>query len=351
MQGHLDFIRTPIYPLFLGGTKLIFGEGRYLFVAIILQHLLFIFSIWPFYRTINYLSSSKVVVYSGTLFYACFPFFNTWANRILTESLAITLSVVLIFIVTRWMSQYSSKKSSNVKIGVLFGIILLLLQLLRPIFIYMLPIFLFLFAFMLFRRKKVRLALSGLISTLVVCLLMILYMSEFKREYGVFATNGVQQYNQALIAKDQGLISYDDVSTYSAPLISEESQDIENVMKEYSSSFLDGIFSRFSLSASEALNSSYYARYLSWMNIGYIYLFLLLYLVILLAHMIMKRQIHWISVLIFALCVSNIIVAILGAPSGEYSRLFRPSMPFILLMLGQLLSPIHRDTIEHIDFK
>ncbi|MBQ9596862.1 MAG: hypothetical protein IJR34_01235, partial [Bacteroidales bacterium] len=84
--------------------------------------------------------------------------------------------------------------------------------------------------------------------------------------------------------------------------------------------------------------------------VGWIYLFLLVYIMMLVAWMIRKKTIAWVSITLWVLCVSNIIVAVVGA-NDEYNRLILPSMPFVLLMLGQVISPITKESIDKIAFR
>ena len=96
-HGHLDSLRTPVYPVFLHALSIIFGQQHYLFIAICVQHLIFLVSLFFFYKLLTYFCGSKRMLFWLSLIYGCFPAISSWNNCILTESLAISGTVFLLY--------------------------------------------------------------------------------------------------------------------------------------------------------------------------------------------------------------------------------------------------------------
>ena len=59
---HIDIWRTPVYPLFIGITKAFF-ETNFLMAASIIQHIVFLISIWYFYKLIAIVTDSERIAF------------------------------------------------------------------------------------------------------------------------------------------------------------------------------------------------------------------------------------------------------------------------------------------------
>lgn len=58
-EGRLDSLRTPVYPVFLHVMSVIFGQRFFLFGAICVQHLVFIVSLYYFYKLLAFFSTQR----------------------------------------------------------------------------------------------------------------------------------------------------------------------------------------------------------------------------------------------------------------------------------------------------
>ncbi|MCR4566241.1 MAG: hypothetical protein K5651_09170 [Bacteroidales bacterium] len=353
MSGQLDSYRTPVYPFVLGTMKLLAGENSFLMATVVFQHLMFLLSIWFFYQTALRLKISPKVVFWMTLFYGCFPYLNVWANRIITESLAISWSVILIYCCTVLLTNEKSDKPSRretIHYGASFCLIFIILLFHRPIFIYLVPVFLLVFGLKAAMKSGRHFAIAGMVATVATMLCLLLYMNEFRKEYGVFSVSEVSSHNNYANAIIDGLIDNPDSSGFWEMNPKEMKDYMDGVYKSHPKEAVVAIFHRFFRAADFQLLFYRGTQDHLWINVGWIYLFLLVYIMMLVAWMIRKKTIAWVSITLWVLCVSNIIVAVVGA-NDEYNRLILPSMPFVLLMLGQVISPFTKESIDKIAFQ
>ena len=136
-----------------------------------------------------------------TISYTILPIISSVGNNaLLTESFSISGLVLLLY------TAIKLYKKPRVAYAALHTLFLLFLIFLRPIFIYLLPVFV-LFWVILIRKKDLHLsAMYGLGSALIALSCVLLYMQEFKRDHGVFALTNVNTYNQLFITRQSGLL-------------------------------------------------------------------------------------------------------------------------------------------------
>lgn len=92
-HGEIDCLRTPVYPLLLKICSLPWdGRGMEALMTI-LQSAVFLVSVWAFHDMLRRLIKRDVIVLLCSLYYAAIP--AGWANEMLTESLSISLTVIL----------------------------------------------------------------------------------------------------------------------------------------------------------------------------------------------------------------------------------------------------------------
>ena len=364
-EGRLDALRTPVYPLFLHGLSVVFGLRHYLFAAICFQHLFFLGSLYFFYRLLERFCSSRTLVFYLALIYGVLPAITSWNNCILTESLALSGTVILLELVFRTMENPSAFRA------VLIALLLTLLLLLRPIFIYIIPVFIVFFLALLLGRKGKKGAWCIGTGVLLSSLCFILYMHEFKKEYGIFASSNVSIINQYYMARQNNLIDTTairdarlraDIGEYflqhgerveDLSLVWEEAQEIvtrhrldvireslETTARGNAFETLRSVKNRFVSSAQKPLWFSPIWRIsVCFYSFGFflntLYLFLLVYSLILVCQIFKHRKLPWNTLLLYMLGISNIIVAVVGA-QDEWGRLIFPSMPIWFILVGQL---------------
>ena len=378
VNGKIDMLRTPVYPCFLGVMKSLFGEQLFRIATIYLQHVIFLISVYYFYRIAQHFISNRRVVFIVSFCYATISLFTTWNNFILTESFAISGVVILVYtiICLRQTPSYIS--------AILYTLILLMLIFLRPALVYMLPILII--AWISLWGKKHKVALLGISGTLIVIASLFVYMKAFEREYGLFASSRVGTINQLSIARQYGLLDPNVITDTklktqvieSYRLYGERLDDLKDVYKDLgelyrvadikeldnaiSNSFKNNPMAWISACGGRLIKSLYSPLFCSYIKLNIVrdiisldlklkllYIFVVVYVIVLFIWIVRNHCIPWFSSLFCLACIGNIIVSIVGA-QAEWSRLILPSMPLFLLMVGQICTMFKIKSLSSIKF-
>ena len=354
----IDIFRTPVYPLLIGLCKSICGD--FLEVVVVLQHLIFIISVFYFKRIAACFIESQKVVFTITVLYIITTGIGDWATCILTESLAISGLVFLFYNIVWWVK---TRKRSCVTYSTLW---LLLLVFLRPSFIYLFLLCLLLWIYLLKKDKKM--SIYGISGVLFVVCLYCGYSIKFNEHYGIFSTSSVGTINKTYIALQGDLMrpEFTEVSEFKKDIIKNRNcsgdsiwevsnyyiskygletvdKSINKSIKTYPSAWIKNAFRRLRYSAETKIPSYTMFNYGKILNFIflilsirflYIYVFVFLYFVIILKWMITKKKILF-SLFLWLAVASNIFIAVVGA-QAEWGRLIAPSAPLLLIMLGQV---------------
>ena len=366
-NGEIDILRTPIYPIFLGLMKLAFGT-YFLTAAICVQHIVFLISIRFFYIITQELCSSFNISFWITLFYSIFPCITTWNNYILTESFAFSGTIFLIYLIIKMTHQ-----EHKIYCTIIIAILLSMLMLLRPALVYMLPVFFIGWSYFFVKKQKM-IATLGIIGTLFATVSLFSYMKVFENKYGILSSSCVGTFNQMVIAYQYNLINPDviengqlkeDIENKSREVSimtlikSYGLKDVHNVImdsyKSHPNKVIKSCFGRLYRSKSKSLFLTLAPGFATvfdmiGFNLNTLYLFIIIYTIILLRWIYMKRSLPWTTSFIYMLGVSNIIVAIIGAQE-EWERLVLPSLPLYLLMFGQLCTLFSVKSVKQLELK
>ena len=370
-QGQIDLIRTPVYPIFLWLCHQLAGAAHYLMLAIILQHLLFLISIYYLFKTCRLLFTPLISI-SLTVIYAFEPSLTQWCSCIMTESLAVIGIVFLLY------TTISMWKRPCWRLVMPHTCCIFLLIFLRPAFIYLLPVMFV--AWLIGACKTVGtgriIALANIALLAGVAVTVWGYVNKFEQAHGVKAITAISTINKYYIVRHEGMIDttsfpnkdleceimesiHQKGYTYSAndALIEEniafvKKYGLPNVDRLVNTSiainktqWIKKCFGRFYRASTELVScgdfSSPYDTITHVFSIaptmGMLYVFIFLYLAIIVIFSVNRRSILFTSTLLLMLAASNVIVAIIGAQHG-WGRLVFPSFPVYLLMAGELLS-------------
>ena len=379
-QGEIDKFRTPLYPLYLGLMKTIFGS-HFTLGAIIGQYIVFLLSIRAFYAIAYWFIHSEKIVLGTTLIYAVYPGIIHWSNSLMTESLAISGTVFLLYGVMRLYDRYSTAWT------VITAGLMILLLMLRPIFIYLLPT-LFLAWIIAFRKSnKRKQAISGLISPCFATWALMAYMAVFYHAYGIFSTSSVSTYNRWYMARESGLLKPEVIDNPALRTDVEKSiqlygkqfdfkkgdlwDETDSIIEKYDLATLNKVLNASTISqplenlakvadttmkastfklAVPASEMSFVLSDLLSLNMAVIYLILIIYTIVLVRWMFNHRQIPWFSSVLYMVGVSHLIIVLIGA-QGEWYRLIVPSMPIYILLIGQLCRTLNMKPIQQIDLE
>lgn len=374
-NGHIDKLRTPLYPLYLGVIKMIIGTKYFILMSIVGQTMLFLFSIYVFYKLAIRIVGHQNVAFWITLFYGTSLHINQWNGMIMTESLSISGSIFMLYSILRLYDCYS------LKWGMISAAIIMLLLLQRPSFIYILPI-LFLGWLMCFRKKKKQ-AITGVLGVFISSAILFLYMYSFKQSYGIWASSSVSTVNNYHIARQYNLLNADvikdvclqtDIDSilvnghkfsglvdesdfFPEEVINEENfifskyelQTINSALRaSFESSPINYIKSAYIRFYKSAFNNAFIIFARVKIDLFFIYLFLFLYGLIIIRWSLLKKCVPWMTIIIYLLCIGNILVSIIGAWAG-WNRLIMPSIPLTILLFGQFISLFRRKSIIQLE--
>lgn len=360
-----DTGRTPVYPLLIAFIRLFCTDPYLTHVLVFFQIAVFLLSIPFFDRIALDLTRSEKISFYITLLYACCPHIIYWNRCTLTESLAITGIVFFVYN----MARYSLTKRTLYMLS--FHIILFLLIMLRPVFLYLLPVIMLFWIYNLIFLKRTSDFLKGIFLMSLTGLLLFFYAQNIQKKTGVFSLTFVSTVNKYEFFKQNGLldhiepslpISFDIIAFRKVPVVEEFNilvnkygyQEIERFLqfeikknyRKYFSKvllnvqqngkklvFIPGGFQEYDNSTiGEIILKAIVSVNLFFMQL---YLFLFIYI---LAFMILFRK-HkkklMLPIFLWVIVCAHMATIFFGS-YGQYSRLTAPVYPLLILMLGQL---------------
>ena len=355
-SGQLSAKRTPVYSLVIGLASAISGKAHMGFVIILIQNFAASIAVWIFYKIARRATNSQNVSFFSALFFACFSIYLLFRNWILTESLALS---GLLFLIYCTINIYDGKSKWNI-LGLTFW--LLFLTFLRPSFLYLPPVLAVAFIIMIFKKKRQRKqALCSLASVAFVTVCLLLYMATFKSIYGVFTTTNIGMVNDADMmlqtkdlnpnySKDEKLKKYIK-EMYEGKDVYYEMFNYIFAMPDYSD--LEQTIHKSKTLQNQLSNIGYRLRtcpgeslrehpgrseILNFINFAFFcgFLTIIIYGLALMVYIVKNRSLPWLPLLLLMLGASNIIVVIIGA-QAEWQRLVYPSKAIYLIMIVQLL--------------
>jgi len=368
-----DSYRTPIYPLYLGVLRTIFGIGFFKIAAVIGQYLFFTLSALAYYSLSFRIIDHPKIAYWLSIIYLLFPGLFAWNNEILTESFSISGMVFLLYSVLLLYERASALRVVGLFLSLLFIIFL------RPSFVYLVPVLCLFWLISLFKIGKVHSAFLGAVISVCVGFLYAGYVAQFHKAHGIWSPTIVSNINRYYIARQYGLLMPADATTANLNKIIEK--QIINDGEQCSENELlweevfEVVENASPIEISEALNNSQRSKplshikalclrtyqagytfifrgsthfmtlvwnYLVGIQIRHVYLFLFVYFIAVMTWIFYNRQIPICSLLLFLVGASNLIVVIIGAQS-DWGRLNVSVIPIYFLMISQF--------IKHIDLK
>ncbi len=380
-DGHISAFRTPLYPFFLGIMYEIFGEPGMFWAVSLIQYIVLIFSLKYFYLTTGVFINQQFWQYVICYLYFLHPMLFHWASFALTEAFAIAGIIFLFYImVSIWSKTYRP---------IYFFYLLLLLFLLimlRPGFIFLIPI-LFLYSIIMLHNNFKSGCLS-LICTFCSSILLLGYGLIYKYNFGTYGLSNVSTINQRVVLLDYDLwnnnliqspeekefmerlekygedffywnlgyegnwnkINSEKLSSYHAKLNRPEDLNIFsyivfNQIKNNPIGYLKTIYlrawkaqNRFILPL-YTLKSDYYILSMITPCYNLYWLLFIIFSSYLLLYYHKFHKIPFLTFILFITCILGIFTAIVGG-NEEWSRLSMPSMPLALLLIGILLDKL-----------
>lgn len=374
-KGEVNGLRTPVYPYFIKAIKKVGGEDRLFENVVLVQKLLFIVSIILFYLCVIKLTKNKKILSSIlTMIFGICPFFLFWNIIILTEA----LSILEILLISLFTIKYFEKKQLRYVFGISLMILISIFT--RPSFIYLLPIYVFIWIMrFLFNKKELKNAIWGVVSCMIVGGFLLGYCALMKKQHGKFGISTVSYINNLVTCLNSGsykLGSNQDILN-DIEEIKGDRDDVEicwivtsklqgmyssNELEEFANSALKNDrknYIHYLIDKTMALGTvnigtvDYFANLDEYLGINYyqisylmcpinfamVYLAIGISIIYLMYCLIKYSKIDWIVAFIFILILANLYTLIVGAPF-ESQRLFLSSAVLVLLLIGYVVAKL-----------
>ena len=194
-------MRTPIYPLIIRLCSYI-SPINYLHMVALLQCLCSLISLILFWKIIRLFSDSKRICTVFMLLYGCNPQIFAWDKAILTESLAISGTVLFLYLIILYLHKPAQRY------GVLISVLLFFLTLLRPSFmLFMFYYIIFLGTrFILITEQRKFIVLPFVASAFTIMLISI-YSFLFEKQWGLFSITSVMPQQLLYVSIKEGFYS------------------------------------------------------------------------------------------------------------------------------------------------
>lgn len=188
MNGDIDFLRTPIYPLICYAFYQIFGNNVFESLAV-LNLAFFLISIVYFFRTIALFSQRRVIRFVATVLYAWNISMAEMSLYIMTESLSVSGIVYLLYLLSIILVGKASKSTLWKTSATLLYLILL-----RPFNVCLIPLvgLVIAFAYIKGRVEQIRPSIAAFSPTAII---LFSYCMWFKSVYGFFGFSYVSTIN------------------------------------------------------------------------------------------------------------------------------------------------------------
>jgi len=365
LRGQTEALRTPVYPYFIKFIAL-FGTGNLInniaTVQIIISYLFIIL----FYKTIRSILKIRWLVIAASLLYgAMLPIIN-FDKVVITESLSVSYMVLFMYLIAGYLHTPKKSRAIILTLSVFIAIML------RPSFIYLLPLTA---AFWFFRliviRSERKACIAGLSASAMVIILLIGYAYLNQRNFGFNGISVVTNNNQMAVITKAGLYNNGNDPEISNAIKNNFRQlhkkivpkdSLINVMVKFDHErihkFLlncmlnqkgayaahiygvvtslqnENIFTDYAIHKSTTL--AYKVDDIEYsvfrINFMFLYLFLGLCLALVIVKWLKTKQLPWFILFLWLISIAQIAVAIIGG-YDEYQRLIVAAIPALIILL------------------
>lgn len=224
LDGKIDCLRTPVYPLLCQAFIKMFGPEGLPTAMTIFQSLIYLISLVSLQHIATYTIKNKAIR-NITLFFYILCIAPGWCNELLTESLSISGCVIMADLVLSFVYKPSIARNFALHL------FLILLVFLRPTFIIFFAI---LPVVWIFHRTQLKHKAISLVLTLICMLCFGAYCSAYKNVYGRLGSSATLVFNKIYDAHRGG---YWDTSSVTNP---DSKKWIDYIDKNYTGDY--GIF-------------------------------------------------------------------------------------------------------------
>ena len=200
--------RTPFYPLIIKISQDIF-QYDYLRFVCIFQYIIWFFSILYLYKLLELIIKNKNLIIFFTFIYALCPGIIDWNNIILTESIAISVTVIIVYFIVKYLND------PKVITGSIAIILSFILTFHRPTsIIYVILLELFWIMRFIFDKKNIKSDfICFLISTLTI-ILIVIYAIVFQKKYSIYSISDAVPRQHLYVCIKEGFYKNSDDEKY-----------------------------------------------------------------------------------------------------------------------------------------
>jgi len=200
--------RVPLYPLFLKVCRRMvrWDESMACAVAGILQHILSLLVLILLYRVLLTVTHIRLLAWITVLFYGCNVALLNWDSAVMSESLAIDLVIVFIYVTVRYL------KSRSALWGCLCVLVSVAAAMTKPTCAVLTGVCIVLAAIQFFRFKRMRKTVIKVsVAILLAILFYMAYCANTYRNYGVFnLTRLGPRHNLVTVLVTRSYLNYPD---------------------------------------------------------------------------------------------------------------------------------------------
>lgn len=349
-HGSLDIFRTPCYPMIMNVCWKASSSTGY-GLLIIVQIFMFYVSVCNLYWTMLRLNIAKNIATIVTTIYALYPQTILAALAVLTESFSISVSVCLITFFVKWLKNCRFIDFIGMSMSLLF------LLFLRPSFLYILVALAAILIILGFRSEYKKCA--QLLSILIVSsCIMLGYCKLIEAKSGVFTPSTVGIYNTGHNFISMGKLErnnsefLDKCLAFNLECMDDKGEfvvydkcdgtifppaqvdhELQQVKQQDRFVMLKVLFRNLQNSVYNTGENIKFGRIV--LDFGLIYLVLFLITCVLCYRALNERKLPLVACLLWLMCIGNLLVNLIGAYS-DWSRLFLPSFPLLLILIAQM---------------
>lgn len=365
LNGHIDMMRTPIFPLFMQACLKLFPQSMNIAFPII-QNAIFIMSIFFFHKICTHFIKNKYIQFFTCLIYACVPSIASWEYCVLTETFSIVSVVIFVYLIVLYLEKKSYKYL------VITSLFIFIMVMIKPGFIFIFVIFLgFLILNFILTKLERREMIIGFVSILLSLSLVFAYtqINEIQNHVnGISIVTDINDFSnivfsgiykngsdiEVIEAVDELILNgtHPVRAAYEVELIYRSYDPVnrigsfnKEVMQKYRKEFLLYTINKFITIYDLPINIKYaaisdkYGDYIPKINLFdlnlnffCVYFLLIIEIVVIILQWIREKVPPWGNIGIFFIIFMQVVVIIIGA-QGEFSRLICPILPLIIIMI------------------
>ncbi|MBQ9639839.1 MAG: glycosyltransferase family 39 protein [Bacteroidales bacterium] len=198
LDGKMDCLRTPVYPLILQFSLLLFGSGGAGVFVTVLQSVLHLLSVYLLIRIGRQLFSTRYLAECVALYYSV-VIAPAWCNELLTESLSMSLMIIMVYEMMTLLRKWSYVRAVGIH---LLAFVMIML---RPTFLILLVVLPVVWTIFCLRSSVY---IRGVILLMLGCFVgigVLMYAQNMEQHFGKKSLTISFLANDVYILKNSGL--------------------------------------------------------------------------------------------------------------------------------------------------